>query len=53
MTLALDVTKDVWPIGQGRDFSGAYDILDPALRLLLDGGDNHIRLGNLDDPNLQ
>ena len=52
-TLALDVTPAAWPIGQGRDFLGVYDILDPALRMLLDGGDNHIRLGGLDDPELE
>lgn len=51
-TLALDVTPAAWPIGQGRDFLGVYDILDPALRMLMDGGDNDIRLSGLDDPEL-
>ncbi|MBU8541641.1 peptide chain release factor 3 [Falsiroseomonas tokyonensis] len=51
-TLALDVTPAAWPIGEGRDFLGVYDLLDPALRMLVDGGDNHIRLSGLDDPAL-
>ena len=51
-TLALDVAPAAWPIGQGRDLLGVYDILDPALRMLFDGGDNHLHIDGLDDPAL-
>jgi peptide chain release factor 3 len=49
-TLALDVVPAAWPIGQGRDLLGVYDALDPALRMLADGGDADLRVGGLDDP---
>ena len=51
-TLALDVVPAAWPIGQGRDLLGVYDMLDPALRMLVDGDDNHLRVGGLTDPAL-
>ncbi|MBY0338249.1 MAG: peptide chain release factor 3 [Acetobacteraceae bacterium] len=51
-TLALDVTPAAWPLGQGRDLVGVYDMLDPALRLLSDDGDRRVKLSGLDDPAL-
>ena len=33
-TLALDTTPMTWPIGQGRDFVGTYDIASNTVRLL-------------------
>ncbi len=51
-TLALDAAPVAWPIGQGRDLLGVYDLLDPALRLLKDGDDTHIRVAGLTDPAL-
>ncbi len=32
-TLALDTTPMTWPIGQGRDFAGTYDIATGEMRL--------------------
>jgi len=51
-TLALDVSPAAWPIGQGRDLLGVYDLLNPAVRLLdtQDGG--HIPVQGLGDPAL-
>jgi len=49
-TLALDVTPAAWPIGQGRDLLGVYDIVNPALRLLGEEGDEVIPVTGLDDP---
>ncbi len=49
-TLALDVVPAAWPIGQGRDLFGVYDALDPALRMLADGGDADLHVRGLDDP---
>jgi peptide chain release factor 3 len=55
-TLALDATPAAWPIGMGRDFLGAYDLL--ADRLLLferNAGDRlvePIRCSGLDDARL-
>src|SRR5215469_5484795 len=37
-TLALDTTPMTWPIGQGRDFAGTYDIATGEMRLLEGGG---------------
>ena len=37
-TLALDTTPMTWPIGQGRDFAGTYDIATGEMRLLTDDG---------------
>ena len=31
-TLALQTAPMVWPIGQGRDFKGTYDLLKPRIR---------------------
>jgi peptide chain release factor 3 len=33
-TLALDTTPMTWPIGQGRDFAGTYDIASGEMRLV-------------------
>ena len=37
-TLALDTTPMTWPIGQGRDFAGTYDIASGEMRLIGDDG---------------
>jgi len=37
-TLALDTTPMTWPIGQGRDFAGTYDIATGEMRLINDDG---------------
>src|SRR6185312_7170563 len=37
-TLALDTTPMTWPIGQGRDFAGTYDIASGQMRLISDDG---------------
>ena len=55
-TLALDVTPGSWPIGQGRDFKGCYDLIRDRL-MLLDKTDRHrasegIACEGLDDPKL-
>ncbi len=52
-TLALDVTPAAWPVGQGRDLKGVYDILNPALRLLDAAEDRVIPLTGPDDPELE
>ncbi|WP_158968533.1 peptide chain release factor 3 [Chachezhania sediminis] len=54
--LAIDVTPASWPIGQGRDFIGCYDILHDRLELM-DRADRNkvaesIRIDGLDDPKL-
>ncbi|SEM67085.1 bacterial peptide chain release factor 3 (bRF-3) [Palleronia salina] len=54
--LAIDVTPASWPIGQGRDFLGCYDILNDRLELM-DRADRNkvaetIRLQGLDDPKM-
>ncbi|MFE3837727.1 peptide chain release factor 3 [Pseudogemmobacter sonorensis] len=54
--LAIDVTPASWPIGSGRDFLGAYDLLNDRLELM-DRADRNrvaesIRLDGLDDPRL-
>ncbi|MBN8911970.1 MAG: peptide chain release factor 3, partial [Rhizobiales bacterium] len=33
-TLALDTAPMVWPVGQGRDFKGTYDLYQPRIRRL-------------------
>lgn len=54
--LALDVTPANWPIGQGRDFKGCYDLFND--RLILSGrsrekiGDEFAEVNGLDDPAL-
>jgi len=52
--LAIDVTPASWPIGQGREFLGCYDLLNDRLELM-DRADRNkvaatIRLQGLDDP---
>ena len=54
--LAIDVTPASWPIGQGRDFLGAYDVLHDRLEVM-DRADRNrvaesIRIDGLDDPKL-
>ncbi|MFC6687354.1 peptide chain release factor 3 [Jhaorihella thermophila] len=54
--LAIDVTPASWPIGQGRDFIGCYDILRDRLELM-DRADRNrvaesIQINGLDDPKL-
>ena len=54
--LAIDVTPASWPIGQGRDFIGCYDILRDQLELM-DRADRNkvaetIKIDGLDDPAL-
>ncbi len=54
--LAIDVTPASWPIGQGRDFLGCYDILRDRLELM-DRADRNkvaesIEINGLDDPKL-
>ncbi len=50
-TLALDASPAAWPIGQGRDFLGTYDLLNPALRLVSEGNE-HVSVSGLDDPKI-
>jgi peptide chain release factor 3 len=54
--LAIDVTPASWPIGQGRDFIGAYDLLHDRLEIM-DRADRNrvaesIQISGLDDPRL-
>lgn len=54
--LAIDVTPASWPIGQGRDFIGCYDILRDRLELM-DRADRNkiaesVKIDGLDDPKL-
>ncbi|MDK3071936.1 peptide chain release factor 3 [Sedimentitalea sp. JM2-8] len=54
--LAIDVTPASWPIGQGRDFVGCYDILRDRLELM-DRADRNkvaqsIEIKGLNDPEL-
>ena len=54
--LAIDVTPASWPIGQGRDFLGCYDILHDRLELM-DRADRNrvaasIEIKGLEDPEL-
>mgnify|MGYP001793866542 FL=1 len=54
--LAIDVTPASWPIGQGRDFVGCYDMLNDRLELM-DRADRNkvaetIEIKGLDDPKL-
>ncbi len=54
--LAIDVTPASWPIGQGRDFIGCYDILRDRLEIM-DRADRNkvaesIEINGLDDPKL-
>ena len=54
--LAIDVTPASWPIGVGRDFIGAYDLLHDRLEIM-DRADRNkvaesIQISGLDDPKL-
>ncbi|MDQ2066650.1 peptide chain release factor 3 [Xinfangfangia sp. CPCC 101601] len=54
--LAIDVCPASWPIGSGRDFLGAYDLLNDRLELM-DRADRNkvaesISINGLDDPKL-
>jgi peptide chain release factor 3 len=54
--LAIDVTPASWPIGMGREFVGAYDILHDRLEIM-DRADRNkvaasIKINGMDDPNL-
>jgi len=55
--LAIDVTPASWPIGMGRDFLGAYDLLNDRLELM-DRSDRNVKaesiaIDGLDDPKLE
>jgi peptide chain release factor 3 len=54
--LAIDVTPASWPIGVGRDFVGAYDLLHDRLEIM-DRADRNkvaesIKISGVDDPKL-
>ncbi len=54
--LAIDVTPASWPIGVGRDFVGAYDLLHDRLEIM-DRADRNkvatsLKIDGLDDPKL-
>jgi peptide chain release factor 3 len=54
--LAIDVTPASWPIGMGRDFIGAYDLLHDRLEIM-DRADRNkvaesVQISGLDDPKL-
>ncbi len=54
--LAIDVTPASWPIGMGRDFVGAYDLLHDRLEIM-DRADRNrvaesVQITGLDDPKL-
>ncbi|MHA3914745.1 peptide chain release factor 3 [Halovulum sp. GXIMD14793] len=54
--LAIDVTPASWPIGVGREFLGAYDLLNDRLELM-DRADRNkraesIQIDGLDDPKI-
>jgi peptide chain release factor 3 len=55
-SLAIDVTPASWPIGMGRDFLGAYDLLHDRLEIM-DRADRNrvaetVKIAGLDDPAL-
>ncbi len=54
--LAIDVTPASWPIGQGREFIGCYDLLHDRLELMDRADRNRVaestRIEGLDDPRL-
>jgi peptide chain release factor 3 len=54
--LAIDVTPASWPIGQGRDFLGCYDLLGDRLELMDRADRNRVAetvvLEGLDDPKM-
>src|SRR5690625_621932 len=54
--LALDVSPASWPIGMGRDFLGAYDLINDRLELM-DRADRNVKgrsisVEGLDDPKI-
>ena len=54
--LAIDVAPASWPIGMGRDFLGAYDLIHDRLEIM-DRADRNrvaesIKISGLDDPRL-
>ncbi len=54
--LALDVSPVSWPIGMGRDFLGAYDLVNDRLELM-DRAERNVKgrsvaINGLDDPKL-
>ncbi|TWI37175.1 peptide chain release factor 3 (bRF-3) [Paracoccus sulfuroxidans] len=54
--LAIDVAPASWPIGSGRDFLGAYDLLNDRLEIM-DRADRNkvaqsVEISGLDDPRL-
>ncbi len=55
-SLAIDVTPASWPIGTGREFIGAYDILHDRLEIMNRADRNRvaesIQISGLDDPKL-
>jgi peptide chain release factor 3 len=54
--LAIDVTPASWPIGMGRDFVGAYDLLHDRLEIMDRADRNRVaesmQISGLDDPKL-
>ena len=54
--LAIDVTPASWPIGQGRDFIGAYDLMRDRLEIMSRAERNRvaasIEISGLNDPRL-
>ncbi len=55
-SLAIDVTPASWPIGQGRDFLGAYDLINDRLEIMDRAERNRvaesIAFSGLEDPGL-
>jgi len=47
-TLALDAAPVAWPVGQGADLRGVYDMQNPSLRMV--DSEEVIALSGLDDP---
>ncbi|MCL4676245.1 MAG: peptide chain release factor 3, partial [Pararhodobacter sp.] len=54
--LAIDVTPASWPIGQGREFLGCYDLIHDRLELMDRADRNRVgeslKINGLDDPKL-
>ncbi|MFC0281713.1 peptide chain release factor 3 [Falsigemmobacter intermedius] len=55
--LAIDVAPASWPIGSGKDFLGAYDLLNDRLEIM-DRADRNkvaesVQIKGLDDPKLE